>query len=154
MKTFDEDGLSFSYPDDWSIEREAAEGGWTVTLQSPGTAFAIVTLDREMPDVEEVAEATLEALKADYPSLEATSAVETLAGDMAVGHDLEFFSMDFTVSVATRCFYGAAGTVLVLSQVSGLDEEQYEPALTAIRASMRSAEDIDLSDSPPRRPYP
>jgi hypothetical protein len=140
MKHFEEDGLSFDYPDDWTLQREGGPDGWTVTLQSPGTAFALVTLDRNLPAVEEVAEAALDALKQDYPSLEATSAVETLAGEVAVGHDVEFFSLDLTASCSTRCFYGAAGTVLVLCQVSGLDETEYESALGAIRASMRSEE--------------
>jgi hypothetical protein len=140
MKHFDEDGLSFDYPDEWAIEREGVPDGWTVTLQSPGTAFALITLDRNMPPPEEVAEAALEALKQDYPSLEATSAVEALGGEVAVGHDVEFFTLDMTASCSTRSFYGTAGTVLVMCQVSGLDESEYEPALAAIRASMRSEE--------------
>jgi hypothetical protein len=59
---------------------------------------------------------------------------------MAVGHDVEFFSLDLSVTAWTRCFYGLAGTVLVLCQVSGADDEEYEPALRAICASMRSEE--------------
>jgi len=141
MKHFDEDGLSFDYPDEWTLQREPSEEGWTVTLQSPGTAFALVTLDRGMPPVEEVAEAALNALKEDYPSLEATSAVEPVGGEVAVGHDVEFFSLDANVSCETRCFYGAAGTVLVLCQVTGLDASDYESVLGAIRASMRSEEE-------------
>jgi hypothetical protein len=140
MKHFNQDGLSFNYPDEWTIEREAAAGGWTVTLQSPGTAVAIVTLDRTLPKIEEVARTTLDALTEDYPSLEATSALETIAGELAVGHDVEFFSFDLTVNCSTRCFYGAAGTVLILCQVSGMDEEEYGPALGAIRASMQLEE--------------
>lgn len=141
MKHFDQDGLSFDYPDDWSLEREEAEGGWMVTVQSPGGgAMAIVTLDRGMPAVEDVVQETLDMMKKDFPGLEATSALETLAGEVAVGHDMEFFSLDFTVSCSTRCFYGSAGTVRVLCQVSGPEEEQYEPALAAIRASIRSEE--------------
>jgi len=140
MKHFDEDGLSFDYPDEWKLQLEPGPDGWTVTLQSPGTAFALITLDRTMPDVEEVAEAALEALKEDYPSLEATSAIESIGGEVAIGHDVDFFSLDFDVSCSTRCFYGTAGTVLVLCQVSGPEESEYEPALGAIRASMRSEE--------------
>lgn len=138
MKRFDEDGLSFDYPDDWVLEREDSAGGWTLTVQSPGTAFAVVSLDCEMPAVEEVAEAALVALRADYPTLDAVAAVETLAGDLAVGHDVEFISLDLTATCWTRCFYGGAGTVMVLCQVSALDEAEYEPALRALRASMRS----------------
>jgi hypothetical protein len=137
---FHEDGISFVCPEGWSLEREPTEDGWTVTLQSPGTAFAMVRLDKSMPAVQDVAAATLEALRTDYPELEADNAIETIAGEMAVGHDIDFFSLDLSVTAWTRCFYGLAGTVLVLCQVSGADEDEYEPALRAICASMRSEE--------------
>jgi hypothetical protein len=137
---FHEDGISFVCPEGWSLEREPTDDGWAVTLQSPGTAFAIVRLDKSMPAVEDVTAATLEALRADYPELEADNAIETIAGEMAFGHDVDFFSLDLSVTAWTRCFYGLAGTVLVLCQVSGADEDEYEPALRAICASMRSEE--------------
>jgi hypothetical protein len=138
MKDFNEDGLSFSYPEDWKMEREDDADGWTVSLQSPGTAFAMIRLDQELPTTEEVALTALEALKDDYPALEAQSAIDMLAGEMAVGHDVEFFSLDMATTCWTRSFYGAAGTVLVMCQVSDIDQETYEPALRGIGASMRS----------------
>ncbi len=141
MKHFSEDGLSFSYPEDWLMERDPIEDGWAVTLQSPGTAFAVVRLDRAMPTTEEVATAALEALKEDYPNLESESSIDMLAGEMAIGHDFGFFSLDLAVTCWTRSFYGAAGTVLVLCQFDDLDQETYKPVLRGICASMRSEEE-------------
>jgi hypothetical protein len=141
FKEFTADGLSFVYPDDWTLEREDSPTGWTVTLQSPGSAFAVVYLNRELPPIEQVALTTLEALQAEYPHLEAESAVETIAGEMAVGHDIEFFSLDMPVMCWTRSFYGPAGTVLVQCQVPSPEEVEYEPALRAICASMRAEEE-------------
>lgn len=140
MSPFSEDGLSFLCPDGWSLEREPTDDGWTVTLQSPGTAFAMVRLDKSMPAVPDVAAAALEALRADYPDLDAQSALDTVGGELAVGHDIAFFSLDLTVTAWTRVFHGLAGTVLVLCQVSGADEGEYEPALRALCASIRSEE--------------
>jgi hypothetical protein len=137
---FHEDGISFVCPDGWSLEREPTDDGWTVTLQSPGTAFAMLRLDKSLPAVQDVAAAALEALRADYPELDAANAIETIAGEMAVGHDVEFFSLDLSVTAWTRCFYGLAGTVLVLCQVSGADDDEYEPGLRALCASIRSEE--------------
>jgi hypothetical protein len=138
FRQYSEDGLSFSYPDDWGLEREESDEGWTLTLQSPGTAFALVRLDRNLPTTEDVATTALEALRDDYPKLEAETAIATMAGEMAVGHDIEFFSLDLAITAWTRCFYGPAGTVLVLCQVSDVDQEQYEGALRAFCASMRA----------------
>ena len=139
FRTFADDGLAFEYPAAWKIEREESEDGWAVTLQSPGAAFAVVRLERAMPDAVEVVEAALAALRAVYPELEATSALETVAGEMAVGHDIEFFSLDLANLAWTRCFFGPAGTVLVLCQCG--DDDGDEPKLRAVVSSMRVEEE-------------
>src|SRR5437868_5241178 len=113
-KVFSEDGISFRYPANWILEREQGEGGWTVSVQSPDTAFLVLSCDSAMPDTEDVAETTVEALREEYPGLEAESCVESIAGRMAVGHDIHFFSLDLTNTCWTRCFNTEAGTVLLM----------------------------------------
>ncbi len=104
LAIYEEDGIRFRYPSTWTLEREESETGWTVLLQSPGTAFVTVTLDSEMPVIEQVVEETLATLKADYPALEAETAVGTLAGQMAIGHDIQFFALDLTNTCFTLRF--------------------------------------------------
>jgi hypothetical protein len=136
--TFAADGLGFSYPEDWTLEREEEENGWTVTVQSPGTAFALVRLDLELTEPSEVVEATLKALRDDYPDLEAETAMDLLAGEMAIGYDIEFFSLDMTVTCWMRSLYAGAGTVLVMCQFSDAEQEVAEPVLRALCASLYS----------------
>jgi hypothetical protein len=135
------DGVSFRYPDDWRLDREESEDGWTVLLQSPGTAFLTLTCDQSGASREEIAAAALEALQEDYPALEASPQVDTLAGQMAVGHDIQFFSLDLTNTCWTRSIDSAAGVVLVLCQTNDLELEQYEPVLRAICASLTVEEE-------------
>ena len=137
---FNEDGVSFSYPESWRLEREEDDEGWTVTLQSPGTAFALVRLDRSMPSTEDVVRTTLDALREDYKELEAEPAIDMLAGEMAVGHDINFFSFDLSNTCWTRSLYGGAGTLLVMCQVADIEQQEYEPVLRAICASLRVEE--------------
>jgi hypothetical protein len=140
MKKHKEAGVSFDYPENWRLEREEADDGWTVSLQSPGTAFLTVTLDAQMPGTAEVAETVLEALRSDYPNLEARPCVDTLAGQMAVGHDIAFFSFDLTNTCWTRTLHTDTGTLLVLAQTNDLELEKYEPVLQAICASLKVEE--------------
>jgi hypothetical protein len=140
-KEFNEDGVSFRYPADWTLEREDGEHGWTVSLQSPDTAFAVISCDEEMPESEAVAEVVLDALKADYPDLEAEPCIDTLAGQMAVGHNIQFISFDLTNTCWTRSFLSDAGTILVMCQTNDLELEKNEPALRAICASLSVEED-------------
>ena len=140
MKQFQEDGIAFQYPENWRLDREATDEGWTVLVQSPDTAFLVVSFDPNLPTTEEMAETALEALREDYPELEAEPHVDTLAGQMAVGHDVRFFSLDLTNTCWIRSFYSDAGTVLVMCQSNDLELEQNEPIIRAICASMRVEE--------------
>ena len=140
MKQFHEDGIAFQYLENWRLDRESTDEGWTVLVQSPDTAFLVVSFDPNLPTTEEMAETALEALREDYPELESEPHVDTLAGQMAVGHDVRFFSLDLTNTCWIRSFYSDAGTVLVMCQSNDLELEQNEPIIRAICASMRVEE--------------
>jgi hypothetical protein len=143
---FFKDGLAFDYPDDWSLEEERDDCGWTATVQSPGSAFLVVRLDKLMNSVEDTLKTALEALKADYPDLEAEPAIESFAGEMAKGHDVDFFSLDMPVHCWTRAFYGLAGTMLVMGQCSDADAEEYDGPLRGIGRTMRLEEEDVVPD--------
>src|SRR5262249_30986267 len=133
---FDEGGIRFRYPENWRLEREKSENGWTVTVQSPDTAFLLVSVDEDMPSTEQVAQTALEALRAEYPELEADECVDSVAGQPAVGHDIRFISLDLTNTCWTRSFYSGRGTVLVMWEANDLELEANEPVLRAITASL------------------
>jgi hypothetical protein len=138
---FEEDGISFLYPENWQFQREESENGWTVTLQSPDTAFLVVSYDSSMPDNDLMAQTALDALRGEYKDLETEECLETVAGQPAVGHDVRFFSFDLTNTCWIRSLYSARGTVLVLWQANDLELELTEPVLRAICASLKVEED-------------
>ena len=135
------DGISLDYPDDWRLDREESEDGWTVLLQSRGTAFVTLTCDHSGASTEAIVAAALEALQSEYPALESQPQVETLAGQMAVGHDIQFFSLDLTNTCWTRSIYSADGVMLILCQTNDLELERYEPILRAICTSLKVEEE-------------
>jgi hypothetical protein len=137
LAEFDDGGIRFKYPANWQLEREDNEAGWTVSLQSPDTAFLTISLREDLPSVDQLAETALAALREEYPDLEAEDCLDSLAGQPAVGHDLRFFSFDLTNTCWTRSFYTSRGTVLVLCQVNDLELDTNEPVLRAICASLQ-----------------
>ncbi len=56
MKLFERDGVRFRYPANWVAETGddpgAGDGGWSVTVQSPESAFLLVSLrpEADTPD--------------------------------------------------------------------------------------------------------
>jgi hypothetical protein len=138
---FEEDGIQLQYPENWELQREDNENGWTISVQSPDTAFLVLSFDAEMPEMESMAQTALDALREEYADLEADDCVETVAGQPAVGHDVRFFSLDLTNSCWIRSFYSDRGTVLVMWQINDLELDRHEPVLRAMCASLKVEED-------------
>jgi hypothetical protein len=137
---FEEDGVRFQYPDNWQLTREEADSGWTVSVQSQETAFFLIAFDKTMPEIGQVTTTVLETLRADYPELEAEDALESIAKQPALGHDITFFSLDLTNTCHTRSFYSEAGTILLMWQANDLELDAVEPIFKAICASLRLEE--------------
>ncbi|WP_439629431.1 hypothetical protein [Gemmata sp.] len=137
MQEYSRDGISFKFPTNWRAEAEDTEdGGWAVTVSSPDTAFALVSLRPDAGPPADLADQILDALRADYPELDAENRVETVGGVMAVGHDIDFLTLDAAVACRTRALDTLAGALVVMTQVSGYDRAENEPVLRAVVASV------------------
>jgi hypothetical protein len=142
IQTYSRSSVSFRYPANWAVDAEdAADGGWTVTLQSRQTAFLLVSLRADAEDPAQVADEALEALKAEYKELDAENAVETLAGQVAIGHNIDFLTVDTPITCWTRCLTTPEGPLLVMGQTSEYDREANEPILRAVCASLKIDEE-------------
>src|SRR5439155_23246599 len=124
VETFEDEGIRFRYPENWKLEREDTDTGWTVVVQSPETAFAMISLNDESPSVENMAETALAVVREDYPDLDADACVDSLAGLPAVGHDIRFFSLYLTNTCWIRSFYCCRVTIVFMCQVIVLELER------------------------------
>src|SRR5436190_19870350 len=103
---FDDGGVRFLFPENWRLEREDTGEGWTVSVQSPGTAFLLITVNTDLPSPDAMLATALAALQAEYKDLEFEDCIDSIAGLPAIGHDMRFISLDLTNTCWTRCFYG------------------------------------------------
>ncbi len=141
MNTFARDGISFRYPSNWRAEAEDVEdGGWAVTLSSPDTAFALISVRPDARDPADLADQTLEALRSEYKELDAENCLETIAGQPAIGHDIDFLTLDAAITCRTRSLATPVGPLLVMTQVSEYDSSANDPVLRAIVASLQVEE--------------
>jgi hypothetical protein len=140
-ETYDDHGIRFEYPNGWELEVTDDGPLTTVAVQAPGgLAFALVTVDDSCPVPAEVADQALGALREEYPVLDAVPALETINGHHAIGHDVEFISLDMTNSCTIRCFRTPRRTVLLFGQWSELGDQASETTLVSVR---RSFEETD-----------
>jgi len=140
-QTYERAGIRFRYPSTWTVTMDDSGEGWSVTVQSPETAFLLVSVRPDADDPAELAEMALDALRGDYQEIDIQEITDTVAGQPAVGHNIEFMTLDTPVQCWTRCVFGPIGVVLVMGQTAEHDRGRNEPVLRAICASFEIDED-------------
>jgi hypothetical protein len=137
MKSFERDRIAIYYPHNWIAEESLdADGGWTVTVSSPDTAFFLLSLQPEARDPGELADETLAAMKSEYKEFDAEPVMETICGQPAIGFNADFLTVDTAILCRVRALDTFAGPLLLLAQVSEYDREANDAVLRAIVASL------------------
>jgi hypothetical protein len=137
MQEFTRSGIRLRFPADWKLEEEESENGWTASLFSPDSAFLLVNLIDDSGDPQLVAEETRQALAQEYEKLEAEEVVDTVAGQPAVGHDMQFFLFDLTNTVWTRCLSVPGGCLMLLAQATDQEMDTHGITLDEIIESLQ-----------------
>ena len=141
IATFNDHGIRFNHPADWEVEVDRDGEKTTVTINAPdGVAFALLALDEDGPEPGDVAAQALEAMRGEYPDLEAVAVVEVVGGFDAVGSDVEFLSLDATNACAIRCFRTPRRTVLVFGQWSDLEGGEPAEQIRDIRGTLEETD--------------
>ncbi len=143
MKTevYEDHGIRFEYPLDWTVEATDEDDVTTIDLQHPeGVAFVLVRTDESCSDPEETADLALEAMREEYPDLDASPVMEALGEHVVTGHDVEFFALDVPNAASIRSFRTPRRTVLVFGQWSDLVGDRV-PDL--VQGLLRSLEEVE-----------
>lgn len=137
IATFNRSGIQFQYPTNWALDLEEDGDSWTATVQSNELAFILVSFRPEAADPAELVDEALAALEEEYKEIDAEDVVESFNGRPAVGHNVDFITVDMAITCRTRGFDTPGGPVLVMVQFSEHDREKNERVLDAICASMK-----------------
>ena len=139
---YEDHGVRFEYPPDWELEVAEEGGEATIAIQEPGgLAFTLVTTDESCPDPEDVAAAALEAMREEYPDLEAEPTLETLGEYDTTGYDVEFFALDIANAATIRCFHTPRRTVLIFGQWTELGDNNLAELIQGVFRSVEELED-------------
>ena len=123
----------------WTKPKTPGAPPWPCNHRA-GRLFALLTLDEDCPAPSDLVDECFQAMREEYPGLDASPALETIDGHHAVGHDLEFLALDIANSSTIRCFQTARRTVFVFGQWSDLDGEEPETFLTTMRGSIEETD--------------
>ncbi|MEN6451777.1 MAG: hypothetical protein ABFC96_14905 [Thermoguttaceae bacterium] len=134
---FDSLGISFQYPDNWTLDdSDALLGRKSVTVYSPGGAFWTVTIHPGSADPAKLVAAVVDAMKREYEGLEAEPAEETVAGHELAGYDLAFYCLDLTNTAIIRGLRAGEATYTIFCQAEDREFNQMGGVFRAMTASL------------------
>ncbi|MCA9100416.1 MAG: hypothetical protein KDA63_04645 [Planctomycetales bacterium] len=137
-KKYDEQGISFQYPDNWELEEENdhESGVLSATVFSPGGAFWSVIRHPQMTEPEEAVLQAVDALSAEYDSVERHAAQETVGDVTLDGYDLGFIYLDLTNTVRVRGFRGPDATIVLYTQAEDRELAKHAAVFAAMTQSL------------------
>jgi hypothetical protein len=134
---FDRLGISFQYPDNWTLDdSDALLGHKSVTVYSPGGAFWSVAIHSGTAEPAKLAAAVVDTMKQEYQGLEAEPIEESIAGHELVGYDLAFYCLDLTNTAHVRSLRFAHTTYTIYSQAEDREYEQVKRVFEAMTLTL------------------
>ena len=130
-------GISFQYPENWTLDDEdALAGRQSVTVFSPTGAFWTISIHPRSTKPMTLAKQALEAMREEYADPDVEEIRETISGHELFGYDMNFFVMDLTTTARIRCLRTNRATYAVFYQAEDEDLARLGRVFEAITASL------------------
>jgi hypothetical protein len=137
---FERFGLSFDYPDGWTVDTDDAEGRYAaVTVYSPEGAFWSVSGHAPGGDARELSAAVVGQMQREYQDLDAEPAADAVAGHTLDGFDLNFYCLDLTNTAQVRTLETPRAVYLFHCQAEDREWDRIAPVFAAMTTSFVSA---------------
>jgi hypothetical protein len=149
MAVFEEHGVRFEYPDNWELSHEHHDDDFSVTVESEGTAFWMLSVLQGRPIAEDVIAAALESFEAEYDSVDVYECSDRICMLPTVAKDVDFYELEMVNRASLRACETDDTTIFVLLQMSDTERAEAEPLLKAISDSLMwdSGENEELGEA-------
>lgn len=143
--TYEKFGISFLYPENWTIgDEQASYPPYEVTLQCPGGGFWMLRVYTRFQDPPALLAEVLDSMTAEYEEIESEAFSTSLDGTEIQGYEMNFYYLDLLVTAKSQCFSARDRTFFVHSQAESREFEKSEPVFQAMMLSLiRAAETSD-----------
>ena len=133
-------GIQFSYPKEWELQEKANGPDVTISVQSPNTAFWMLSLFRDRPEPRDVLETVLNTFEDEYEELDVYKVTAPLCHRPTLARDIDFVCHELLNCAFARVFRTAHQTVLVLYQVYDRELDEEGEILDAMTKSLECAD--------------
>jgi hypothetical protein len=135
--SFDQFGIRFDYPDNWSVEQNIdGDGNVQVVISSPHTAFWQLSKHPAGTELEPLFDEVLAALRGEYEEIEVEPEDEVIEGQLVTGFTVNFFYLDLTNTCWLRGMMRPEATYLLVCQAEDREFPQAGLVFNAMLASV------------------
>ena len=134
---FDRYGISFAYPENWSLDD--SEDGIPfpcVTVSSPQTAFWSLSIHSRYVNMEELIETAIEALRGEYGKMDVQAVYDEIEGQPIRGCEVSFCCLDLFSTAHIRAFFSKNQVFLLLYQAEDNEFEKMRRVFDAMTTSL------------------
>lgn len=132
---YENGGLMFRYPGYWQMEEFTSDEEHSATVLTDNSAFWMVSLIRDVGDVDAVLDSALAAFEDEYEDLDIYERVPDKPPGWT-SQELEFQYQDLVSSVVLQSIAGGHGALLVLYQGHDRDLEEHQAIFEQMTASV------------------
>ena len=138
MAIYQQQGLRFEYPDNWSLDvDDPTDGSKTaITVVSPGGAFWSLSVFPLEVDLPEMLRTALDALTQEYQDLDAEAVTDEIERKPLFGYDVNFYCLDLTNSALIRGFQTSSAAYLLLCQAEDREFDRVQRVFEAMTTSL------------------
>lgn len=136
-QVFDEYGIRFIYPDNWSLaEPQGGDGIVDIMVETPGAGFWSVQILPAGMELKECFKKILNGLNQEYQYLEIDRCTDEIAGRQLDGYDVQFFCLDFVVDAKLLGVIDGGRSMIIYYQAEEREFKEMELVFQAISTSL------------------
>ena len=129
-------GLSFDYPDSWTVDTDDdVEGQAAVTVSAPDGGFWSVITHAAGTDPVSLSTAVRDEMRQEYRDLDSEEATDEIAGRRLTGYDFNFYCLDLTNTAQVRTLALTGATYVFFCQAEDRDWERISHVFAAMTTS-------------------
>ena len=132
---YQQQGLQFRYPGFWQLEEFTSEQEQSATILTEETPFWMVSLIRNVEDVDQVLESALAAFEEEYPDLDIYERDDNLLPGWS-RQELDFTYQDLISSVVLQAIACPGFVLLVMYQGHDQELDKFLPVFDAMTDSL------------------
>jgi hypothetical protein len=134
---FDNLGVRFQYPENWTLERQEDETtDPSVSVFSPGGAFWTLSIHPPGTDTARLVQVVLEALREEYQELDVEETVESIGETEMIGYDVNFYCLDLCNTAVVRGFHTRRASYVLLCQAEDREFARVQEVFRAMTTSL------------------